>query len=182
MSQKTLEYYKGLQYPIILEIEEYEGEKWYIAYTLEFGKYACFGKSENPEAAVLEFNLEKDAFIEYLYSKKKPIPEPHPALNDKYSGTFTVRTSPVIHSSLAQQSRLLGVSINLYVNQILSAGVAQQDMAAEVKETMAFFCNKLDKHHLEVTNQLKYTTGNVEAKSMSYLLAGTEEFINREIA
>ncbi|MDH6291069.1 type II toxin-antitoxin system HicB family antitoxin [Rhodococcus opacus] len=46
---------------------------------------------------------------------------PVPIADRTYSGTFTVRTSPRVHRTLAIEAEEQGVSLNLLVNQKLSA-------------------------------------------------------------
>ena len=46
---------------------------------------------------------------------------PVPIADRSYSGTFTVRTSPRVHRTLAVEAEEQGVSLNLMVNQKLSA-------------------------------------------------------------
>ena len=46
---------------------------------------------------------------------------PVPIADRSYSGTFTVRTSPRVHRTLAIEAEEQGVSLNLLVNQKLSA-------------------------------------------------------------
>jgi predicted HicB family RNase H-like nuclease len=59
--------------------------------------------------------------LEDLASSGEPIPEP---LSTKtYSGTFTVRTSPILHRQLAIEAAEYGMSINRWVNSKLSASI-----------------------------------------------------------
>ena len=76
MSNKDLKYYKYLTYNIIFEKQEIDGETWFIAFTNELGKFACYGRGETQIEALNSFMVEKDVFIEYLFSEGKEIPEP----------------------------------------------------------------------------------------------------------
>ena len=76
MSNKDLKYYKYLTYNIIVEKQEIDGETWFIAFTNELGKFACYGRGETQIEALNSFMVEKDVFIEYLFSEGKEIPEP----------------------------------------------------------------------------------------------------------
>jgi len=40
----NLEYYKSLEYRVIIEKDSFEEENWYIAYAHELGKKACYGE------------------------------------------------------------------------------------------------------------------------------------------
>lgn len=75
MSRKDLQYYKSLEYNVIIKKEELDGEKWYVAYCNELGLNACHGIGEDKVSALNSFIEEKDAFIEMLYEKGEPIPE-----------------------------------------------------------------------------------------------------------
>ena len=78
MSNKNLDYYKGLVYTVIVEKQEMDGKCWFIAYTNELGKYACYGRGENQVESLNSFLEEKDGFIDYLFKEGKSIPEPNP--------------------------------------------------------------------------------------------------------
>jgi len=69
MSNKDLKYYKALDYNIIIEKEVEDGESWFIAYANELGKFACYGRGETQTEALNSFIEEKNAFIEFLFSK-----------------------------------------------------------------------------------------------------------------
>ncbi len=164
MSSNKLEYYKSLQYNVIIEIQEFENETWYIAYAKELGKYACYGRGDDQHEALESFFTEKDIFIEHLYSLGKPIPEPSKNENDNYSGVFNVRTSSIIHSQLVSQAKELGISLNLYLNQILSAAVEKRKVESAVIEKINELSLKIDNNHFEITNQMKYQNENLSKK------------------
>jgi predicted HicB family RNase H-like nuclease len=164
LERRRLDYYKSLEYDIVIQREEDEGEVWYIAYCHELGKYACYGKGNNRQEALKSFLEEKDAFIEYLYLKKRPVPVPQkqPEELELLSGVFNVRTSPHIHTSLAQQAKDQELSLNLYVNQILSAAIERNSFSTEVLTKLSEICNKMDINHYELTRMLNYNTQFVE--------------------
>ena len=164
MLSNKLEYYKNLQYNVIIEIQEFESETWYIAYTKELGKYACYGRGDDQHEALESFFTEKDIFIEHLYNLGKPIPEPSKNENDNYSGVFNVRTSSSIHSQLVGQAKELGISLNLYLNQILSAAAEKRKMELAVIEKINELSLKIDNHHFEITNQMRYQNDKLTKK------------------
>ena len=158
MSKKNLEYYLGLVYDIVVHKEEMDGEIWYTAYSKELGKFSCYGKGATPAEAIESFNEQKNDFISYLFEEGKEIPEPN-SLNEvieKYSGFFNVRTSPIIHARLVEQANEMGISMNLYTNQILSAAVEKKGVESLLVNMLEQLHCKLDSHHYEVTKQLKY--------------------------
>ncbi len=165
MSNKDLKYYKELEYNIIVEKQEEDGESWFIAYSNELGKFACYGRGENQIEALQSFIEEKEAFIEFLFNEGKTIPEPSKNISDTFSGFFNVRTSPIIHANLVLQAKELDVSLNLYLNQILSAAIENKKNENLVMDKLSELCGKLDTHHFEVTKQLKYQKESININS-----------------
>ena len=157
MSKKNLEYYLGLEYDIIVHKEEMDGETWYNAYCKELGKFSCYGKGETASEAIESFKEQKSDFISYLFEEGKKIPEPKQREETiTYSGFFNVRTSPIIHAMLAEQANEMGISMNLYTNQILAGAVEKKRNDNQVVDLLHQLGSKLDDHHYEVTKQLKY--------------------------
>ena len=158
--KKDLDYYKNLPYKVIIEKEEYEGESWFIAYANELGKYACYGRGDTEEEALQSFREEKDAFIEYLYKAGKKIPEPEKQ-QEKFSGTFSVRTSSALHARLVFQAREMNISLNQYLNQILAAAAEHKAFEQKISDQLAALASQIRKHHSAVTTQLHYQEENI---------------------
>ena len=156
MSNKDLKHYKTLMYRIIIEPDEFEENKWFIAYADELGKHSCYGRGDTPEEAINNFYEEKDSFIEYLYNSKKNIPEPKAYNVPNYSGIFNVRTSPIIHAELVKQAYSMNISLNLYLNQILSAAVENKKIKDLIADKLSEISLKIDKHHYEISKQMKF--------------------------
>jgi len=156
MSKKDLSYYKKLKYNIIIEEEKFEDEVWFIAYSNELGKYACYGKGDTEVEALQNFIEEKNDFIEYLFTNNKSIPEPETKSERNFSGVFNVRTSSIIHYKLVNQAKDLNISLNLYLNQILAAAVERKQNELIIEEKLFEISRKIDKHHFEITKQMKY--------------------------
>lgn len=173
MSNKDLKYYKDLAYNIIVEKQEMDGEIWYIAYTNELGKFACYGRGETQLEAIKSFMEEKEVFIEYLFKEGKNIPEPKIDDSEKFSGFFNVRTSSIIHSNLVFQAKELNISLNLYINQILSAAVESNRLENSIMNKLGEICGKIDFHHYEVTRQLRF-----QDESLKNKLVWTAEYGN----
>ena len=160
MSQKDLTYYKNLEYKILVEKIKEDDITGYIAYTIELGKYACYGQGDTQAEAIERFLIEKEEFIEYLFKNGETIIEPE--YYENYSGVFNVRTSPLIHAKLVTQARQMNVSLNLYLNQIL-AGVAEKRTSENVVlDKIGELCGKMDSQHFEVTRQLTYQTEKLQ--------------------
>jgi predicted HicB family RNase H-like nuclease len=156
MSEKSLNYYKEVEYNIIIQKQESDGESWFIAYADELGKFACYGRGVTKVEALTSFLEEKDVFIEYLYNEGLNIPEPKSEEIEKFSGFFNVRTSPQLHASLIAQAKEQKVSLNLYVNQIIAAALESKKNENVILDKLAELSGKLDNHHFEVSKQLRY--------------------------
>ncbi|MFA7141199.1 MAG: toxin-antitoxin system HicB family antitoxin [Proteiniphilum sp.] len=159
MLSNNLQYYKSINYNVIVKREELDGEVWFTAYCAELGIDACHGKGNTEMEAIDSFKVEKDSFIEYLYEMEIDIPEPENTDLSSYSGVFTVRTTPWLHYKLANQSKAQDVSLNQYINQILSYNLGSDEsfnhaisILNELKENI----NKPIEELLERTNSLIY--------------------------
>lgn len=116
---KNLDYYKNLEYKIIIEKQSFENEMYYMCFSEELGKYSCFGQGDTIEEAIKSYQVEKNIFIESLYEEDLKIPLPESSPSDLLSGVFNVRTDPTTHTQLAYQARKHNLSLNQYVNRLL---------------------------------------------------------------
>ena len=158
LQRKSLAYYQSLEYNIIVEKETMDNESWYIAYSKELGKYACYGQGETAEEALESYKNEKYDFITYLFQNKKPIPEP--VINpyeSLLSGTFNVRTTPELHTLIAHQASEQGVSLNQYVNIVLASKSSSYQVSQHHHECLHSIEKKLDDHHSFVSGKLNYS-------------------------
>lgn len=74
-------------------------------------------------------NLRKaqELWLETEIARGARIPEPRPS--NKYSGKFTVRTSPLVHGLAAETARRLGVPLNELVSEALALAVGASGSA-----------------------------------------------------
>jgi len=131
---KDIKYYMELQYKIHIETtyDEDEKEKVYYAYIAELGKLSCYGRGNTIEEALKSLEDEKSEVIKYYLEKGIPIPEPE-LEKELPSGNFVVRTTPLLHMQLAEQAKRAGVSLNLFVNNLLAQNLAQYQLS-EIKD------------------------------------------------
>ena len=117
---EDIKYYLNLPYDIHIETDSEDGKPVYYAYILELGKHAWYGKGYTREEALKSLDEAKKDIIEYSIENNKPIPEPSRKIDEELpSGKFIVRTNPIIHKQLLDQSKEIGISFNLLVNQLL---------------------------------------------------------------
>lgn len=183
--EKDLKYYKNLDYDIKIEKESYEGEHWYIAYCDELGRGSCYGTGSTQQEALTNFFKDKNEFIELLYDEKKPILEPRPKEESEpvLSGTFNVRTSPQIHGLLSQQAKERGISLNLYVNQILATASAFHEARKYFNEVCNRIEDKIDAHHYQMTSQIiDYQKHTIEQHRQSQFVVLEGDFQKYDMA
>lgn len=143
----NIQYYKRLDYRIILEKDSFETETWFIAYCEELGKMACYGQGETAEKALKDFYKTKNDFIELLFKQGKKIPEPLPAFNyESCNGNISFRTTPQTHALLLKEAGLSGVSLNLFINNNLLIGLRASSLE-HINKKLKTLEDKLDKHH-----------------------------------
>lgn len=165
MSKKNLNYYLKLPYSIIIDNNNNDGIIEYFAYCNELGKFSCYGIGNTTEEALKNFYEEKDIYINYLFESGLPIPEP--ISTNKYSGIFNVRTSPIIHANLVNQAKENGISLNLYVNQILSGHVEKVKYEHRVEKSIIDLCRNLTEQSAEFYKQIKYNLNNLIPPNMT---------------
>lgn len=161
MPIKDLKDYQNLEYGIRIELINESENPTYLAFSEELGKYACYGTGDTHAEAIQSFLEEKNLFIEYLFNAGENIPEPKIATNEHFSGYFNVRTSPIIHARLVSQARELDISLNLYLNQILSSATEKKGIENCILDKLSEICGKIDNNHYEVTKQLRYQTDTI---------------------
>ncbi len=68
----------------------------------------------------------KRDWIELALEQGRPIPEPAPVAEERYSGRFTLRLPKSLHRRAAEQAEREGVSLNQFVNVALAEAVGQR--------------------------------------------------------
>ncbi len=78
----------------------------------------CMTEGSDEAEAVAHLRKALALWLEAELEQGHDIPEPAPY--DKYSGKFTVRTSPLVHRLAAETARRLGVSLNELASEALA--------------------------------------------------------------
>lgn len=123
---KPLEYYLELNYPITIHRAEEGG---FVAENEDLP--GCLTQGETIEEAIENIEEARQLWIQAAYEDGVEIPIPR--TDEEYSGRFLVRILKSLHRHLAEQARYEGVSLNQYVESILSAGVATQNIIGKIK-------------------------------------------------
>jgi predicted RNase H-like HicB family nuclease len=156
----NLDYYKSLSYRVIVEKDSFEGDTWYVAYSEELGKMACYGQGNTPEEAIKDYFDVKDDFIEMLFNLGEKIPEPDPNIDyGGCNGHIAFRTSPQTHALLLRTAKQQKCSLNLYLNNAVLSGF-QNLQFGQIFNKLAVIETKLDKHHRYAeTKKVSYDKG-----------------------
>lgn len=175
-NRHDIKYYLEKEYNIIVEFETLEDRKWYIAYANELGRGSCYGLGDTHSEAIEDFIDSKNNFINMLYEDDVLIPEPVEKLkvNEKFSGVFTVRTTPLIHRNLAFQARANEVSLNAHLNNVFVKSISDESIIGIIQEGTKQIIGQLKLHHELVTDKItKYNVNSIENMGkipMNYLL------------
>jgi antitoxin HicB len=77
----------------------------------------CMTEGETELEALQNLKEALEVWLASELERGHPIPEPE---GRRYSGTFTVRTSPWLHRVVAAAARRQGVSLNEFVNEAIA--------------------------------------------------------------
>ena len=118
--EKNINYYLELPYKMeILPIPEDEGGG-FMATLPELGREVFIGDGDTVQEALESLeSIKKIMFEEYLRNGVN-IPEPEPKHADSFSGKFVLRVPRILHKELASGAKKENVSLNQYVNMLLS--------------------------------------------------------------
>ncbi len=127
---RGLDHYLQLDYPITVYRAEEGG------YVVEIEDLpGCITEGEDLEEAVHRIEVARAAWIETAYEDGIDIPPPR--TDEQYSGRFLVRMPRYLHRRLAEQATREGVSLNQYVESILSHGAATKGVVDEITAVLA---------------------------------------------
>jgi antitoxin HicB len=112
-----LEFYLNLQYPVTLYPEAEGG------YSVQIKDLpGCISQGDTLEEAYAMIEDARIGWLEVAYAEKIPIPTPQP--EPTYSGKVLLRMPKTLHQRLAGNAALEGVSLNQYVNMLLTKASA----------------------------------------------------------
>lgn len=178
-NSKTLNYYLDLKYNIIIEYVSEDQEYYFVAFCHELGRGSCFGIGENPGKAVDQFEQNRIEFIKLLYDKDMLIPEPIESNTEYnlYSGIFNVRTSPALHGKLVKEAQNNGISLNLFVNQLLSRATEESFLSQIMCNNTEKVLEKIDELQANLTfHMTKYDSQELQKNSIRFAEDWTPQF------
>ncbi len=116
MEKQDLKALIDSHYPITLIKTEDGIEGWYE----DFGRGTTGTIADTLEEVVFDLESILMSTLEYMVEQSLEIPQPHSEIIDNFSGQFIVRVPRSLHADLSKNAKREGVSLNLYVNNILS--------------------------------------------------------------
>ncbi len=145
--KKNLKYYLDLPYRIeINAIPEEEGGG-FLARLPQFGKLGIVGDGESIEEALADLEINKKSRFKRYLNEGLEIPDPE-SKRGEFSGRFVVRMPKSLHRALSVSAKENGVSLNQFVNNLLS---------------MNFQTNKLSAALNGIQNEIKFLSEGVGA-------------------
>mgnify|MGYP001389463968 CR=1 FL=1 len=107
-----------------------EIDKVFIASIPEISGLNAFG--DTPEEAIKELGVAKRLFLRTMKEDGEKIPEPDVYI--QHSGQLRIRIPKSLHSSLSQEAKKEGISLNSYISHLLSERNAFQEIKKEIEK------------------------------------------------
>ena len=156
--KKDLKYYLELNYPIeITKIPEDEGGG-YSASIPFLGRNAFLSDGETIEEALKNLDIIKEENFNRMLEKGIPIPEPEAENVEEFSGKFLVRVPKELHRELVRKSVKNGISLNQYIQYVISKGIA----FSTFEEATDSYCKKFE----QVLTEMKKIDYQIEEKRL----------------
>ena len=119
----NLEYYMSLPYTIEITKRTDDGI-YFFARVQEL--QGCMSHGDTFDEAYEMIQDAMKSWIETAIEHGDNIPVPEVEDENKYSGKFIIRTSKSLHKNLANEAKKEGVSLNLYINELLAGNHAKR--------------------------------------------------------
>jgi antitoxin HicB len=158
---KNIEYYLSLKYPVeLVEIPQDEGGGYSARIPL-LGRKAFLADGETVEEALGNLESVKREWFETYLERGTAIPEPSSEDDEDFSGRFVVRIPKELHRTLVSKAEKNEVSLNQYVQFLLTASVVTEGFESVVEKCAVRF------------NQIIEQMQNIEYKFEGHALASS---------
>jgi len=116
-----------------------EADQVFIAATPEIAGLNAFG--DTPEEAVKELNIAKELFLHVMEVHGHSISDPDVSVQlNKHIG---IRIPKSLHAALSQEAKKDGISLNSYINYLLSERNALAKVKKELEKVASTFTDSL---------------------------------------
>lgn len=157
--RKNLEYYLSLIYPVeLIRIPEDEGGG-FSACIPQLGRNAFIADGDSVEEVLSNLQSLKEESFSRMLENGIPIPEPIQEEDEEFSGKFLVRVPKELHRNIAQRAKQNNISLNQFVQYIITVGLA----TSSFNEVVESYCGKFE----NVLSSMKEVEFNFE-KKISY--------------
>jgi len=116
-----------------------EADQVFIAATPEIAGLNAFG--DTPEEAIKELNIAKELFLQVMEEDGETIPDPDVFV--QHSGQLRIRIPKSLHAALSQEAKKDGISLNSYINYLLSERNALAKVKKELEKVASTFTDSL---------------------------------------
>ena len=125
---KNLNYYMSLNYPILLEKYEEDGQERIVLRIPELK--GVWASGSNFEESMADLAETKKVWFEACLEERIKIPEP--VSEEDFSGKFVLRLDRSLHRVLSEQAKQAGVSLNQYVKEILKNHLKDSEVLTQI--------------------------------------------------
>ena len=128
--RKTLDFYLGLQYPVVVHADPDGG---FVAEIEDLP--GCLTQAETLDELFVAVEQARHAWLRAAYETGQDIPVPRDL--DEYKGRILLRIPRSLHRDLARLARREGVSLNQYIATLLASGVRGELVTVPASTTLA---------------------------------------------
>jgi predicted RNase H-like HicB family nuclease len=143
-------------------------DKCFIAIVPELPGVSAFGDS--PEEAITELDTAKALTLEVYREDGLPLPEP--AKLKPFSGQTRIRIPKTLHAELTAAAQLEGMSLNSFVNHLLTAKLERHHIIKKLDETQSMILNNMTIAHSTI-NVAGKSLFNEQAPSATFIYSGS---------
>lgn len=129
-TRNDLDFYLNLHYPVTIH-EDIEG--WFVAEIEDLP--GCMTQGETMEEVFEAIGDARKGWMQIAYENGQDIPLPRGV--EEYSGKILIRIPRSLHRVLIHAAKREGVSLNQYINSLLSGGVQEGILKQKVDATLS---------------------------------------------
>ncbi|MVX58259.1 toxin-antitoxin system HicB family antitoxin [Streptococcus danieliae] len=169
---KDKKYYLGLDYSVLIDEINDDGEVLFTASIRELPGLIVYGDSLNE--VYEEIELAKADWIEANLEWGREIEEPFKDSLEEYSGKVTLRMPKTLHRKVKERSEIEGVSLNQTLVQLINDGLFNdmqssiEQLAKQIENTTKQFSQTIEEKVAAPEQHFYYTLENQSKKTSPY--------------
>ena len=147
---KDLKYYMNLNYNIVIYKYSEEEGGGFRASIPQLGDAAFVADGDTIDEAVTNLDIVKKEIFSHWLENGVKIEEPKNESDVEYSGKFIVRVPVELHRQLAQTAENQKISLNSYLNYLLSSKLSIDMVCSKMKSQISeSFKETLESHSFD---------------------------------